>query len=659
MKRVLMIFCIFLMIITLNNSVNAKENREPFTMKEVVVTGTRYEREIDKVPANITVIREKEIRESGAQSVPELIQFLSGVIVRDLNGNGNNQVVDMGGFGDSADRHVLVLVDGRRVNPIDMSGVRWTTIPIENVERVEILHGAGSVLYGDNAVGGVINIITKTIRGRHEFRGEYGIGNLDTKKGTMQMGFISKGTGIQFGFTQFRTDGYRDRSETERSNFHFKIRHETESVLSIFFEGDVNSVDYQLPGALTETQMNENREQAVNPNDQGKDEDMTSLMGFEADFGENGLLTLTLSRRAENRESDMASWWSFMDFDVTTYGIVSQYVLDKEIFSKENRFTFGVDFYDTDYEASRGAFKGAKTNTYDHSRQLVAGYFQNECTLLPGFILNTGLRYESPKLRLGGNLAGNLVEYRVHEGEWAWNIGASYSFTPDFSAFARIYRAFRYPTVDEYMSLFTGAINQELKQETAIGYEIGAKVLKLKKFRMDMRAFLLNVDDEIAWNNNTNQNENLEETRHMGGEINFNISPLKIMSIYGSLGYLSAKFTKGENDGKKIPLVPKWKGNLGMRLSPWDGLNLRLQYNYVGERYFGNDYANTQKKMDDYGTVDFYLSYKVKKLEFFLNGKNIFNKKYSDYGYYTSWNNTYNYYPMPECIYYGGLRFTF
>lgn len=659
MKRIFTLITILVCVFLSNEYVASQESSGPVTMKEVVVTGTRFEREIEKVPANITIITGDDIRASGAQSVPELIQFLGGVIVRDLNGNGNNQVVDMGGFGESADRHVLVLVDGRRVNPIDMSGVRWTTIPIENVERVEILHGSGSVLYGDNAVGGVINIITKTIKRKHEFRGEYGVGNLDTKKGTMEMAFNHGGTGIQFGFNRFRTDGYRDRSEAQRSNFNFKITHDTGGVISLLFEGDISSADYQWPGSLTETQMNQNREQSLNPNDQGSDEDMTALMGLRADFNDNGVLTLNLSRRAEDRESDMASWWSFMCFDVTTHGITSQYVLDRNLFSRDNRLTLGVDYYRTDYEASQGAFKGAKTNKYDHTRTSIAGYVQNECNIIPSLVLNTGVRYESPKLRLGGDLGGNLVEREIHKGEWAWNIGAAYSLNQNAGIFGRIYRSFRYPTVDEYMNLFTGAINDSLRHETALGYEAGVRISKTKRVNLQMRLFLLDVDDEIAWNNTTNQNENLEDTRHMGGELNFDIGPLDIMRFYGSIGYLSAKFTSGDNDGKKIPLVPEWKGNMGIRLNPFDNLTMRLQYNYVGKRFFGNDYANTQKKMDDYGTVDFYLCYKLKRVEFFLNGKNIFNEKYSDWGFYNSWNNTFNYYPMPEAIYYGGLRLNF
>ena len=89
-------------------------------------------------------------------------------------------------------------------------------------------------------------------------------------------------------------------------------------------------------------------------------------------------------------------------------------------------------------------------------------------------------------------------------------------------------------------------------------------------------------------------------------------------------------------------------------------INGKIQYNYVGARYFGNDYANTQKKMENYDTVDVYLGYEFKKAELFVNAKNILGKEYSDYGYYNSWGpDYYNYYPMPEATYWAGIKMSF
>ncbi|MBN2062841.1 MAG: TonB-dependent receptor, partial [Deltaproteobacteria bacterium] len=162
MKEKMFIVLIFMLLLMPGLSpAQGKADERAVTMEEVVVTGTRFEREIDKIPAHVSVITADEIKSSGAQTVPDALRKLGGISIRDLNGNGNNQMVDIGGFGETADRHVAVVINGRRVNPIDQSGIRWSLIPMDNIERIEVLYGSGAVLYGDNAIGAVINIITK------------------------------------------------------------------------------------------------------------------------------------------------------------------------------------------------------------------------------------------------------------------------------------------------------------------------------------------------------------------------------------------------------------------------------------------------------------------------------------------------------------------
>jgi iron complex outermembrane receptor protein len=155
---------------------------EEQTLEEIVVTATRYEEKTFSVPASVTVISEEDIRDSTAQTIPDLLRTAVGIHVNDITGNGRSFTVDLRGFGETASLNTLVLVDGRRVNEPDLSGVDWTVIPLERVERIEIIRGgSGSVLYGDNAAGGVINIITKegdTLKGG----GEIATGSYSTFK---------------------------------------------------------------------------------------------------------------------------------------------------------------------------------------------------------------------------------------------------------------------------------------------------------------------------------------------------------------------------------------------------------------------------------------------------------------------------------------------
>jgi iron complex outermembrane recepter protein len=136
--------------------------RETVNMDEVVVTASRFQEEIKTIPANVTVINTENIKNSTARNIPDLLRSQVGVHVNDITGNGRSFSVDLRGCGIAATTNTLVLVDGRRINQPDLSGTDWSLISLDRVERIEIIRGGrGSVLYGDNASGGVINIITK------------------------------------------------------------------------------------------------------------------------------------------------------------------------------------------------------------------------------------------------------------------------------------------------------------------------------------------------------------------------------------------------------------------------------------------------------------------------------------------------------------------
>ena len=559
------------------------------TLEEMVVTGTRTEQRVERIPAHVSVIGEDQIRASGAQSVPEVLRSLGGVTVRDLNGNGTNQNIDMGGFGETSDRHVAVVINGRRVNPIDQSGVRWSTIPLENIQRIEILHGAGSVLYGDNAMGGVINIITKDWEGESGVNAELATGSHNARKGHANVAFGKDEVGVILGATLLRTDGYRDRTERDQAHFYGKINCYVSDVSSLFFETNINRANFQLPGGLTEAQRDVNRKQAVNPQDDGKDADASFVAGVESDWGEMGRLNLSLSHRREDRDTNMASWWSFMKYATETNGLTSKYVLERPLAERGNRLTLGLDMYHTAYDALGGAFKGATTNVYDHSRRVMGGYAQDELNLWEPLILNLGVRYEKPETKLGADLAGSLTQEELDEGEWAWNVGLAWSFMPKSKVYARVYRSFRYPAVDEYTNLFNGQVNTGLKQETAQGYEAGIRLAAASEWSLNARIYWMDLKDEISWNNVTNQNENLEETRHLGGEFDVRYQVRDFLAFYGGGGYTKAEFAKGETMARAFP----WSRN-GRPTQAWRS----LPYPDVGSRF-----STTIQENDILGTI--------------------------------------------------------
>ncbi len=144
-------------------AINNQEQNPPiqYELDAIVVTANKVQEPISDIPKHVTVITSEDIKESSAKNIIELLTKEAGVNVRTTFGNDKQAVVDLRGMGDTAASNVIVMVDGLELNAPDQSGPSISSVPIEQIERIEIVRGAGSVVYGSGAVGGVINIITK------------------------------------------------------------------------------------------------------------------------------------------------------------------------------------------------------------------------------------------------------------------------------------------------------------------------------------------------------------------------------------------------------------------------------------------------------------------------------------------------------------------
>ncbi len=636
-------------------------------MEEVVVTATRFERETEKIPAKVTIIDREDIKKSGAHSVPDVLRSLGGIHVRDMSGNRINQALDMGGFGEGSQHRVAVLINGRRINPIDLSNVRWSTVSLDMVERIEVMHGGNAVLYGDNAMGGVINIITRRPEKGLHGDVEAKVGSFDTISTRASVGMGRDNLGLLLGANYFTSHGYRDRSAVNSLGFFSRVEAGLTQNTRAHLEVDANYAYYELPGPLTMAQKQDDRRQAVNKDDDAKDQDIALSLGLESFLTHYSFFDAQISYHQQDSENNMRSFFSFVDYDVQTWGFTPKYLLDRPLGRLDNRFTMGLDLYRTDYQAS---VAGWMANDLDHSKRTLSGYLQNELEIVDNLVINLGARYQDTRY----NLRGKGVDFfgqpfreskEISDSEWAWNVGLAYSFQKNSKVYARAYQAFRYPLVDEYIRLADGKIFTDLKHETQQGYEAGLRWVIPGKALVEFRGFMFQVDDEIVWSGDfmSGRNRNLRETEHKGADLDLNYKVLEQVKLFGSAGYTRAEISAGEFKNSTIPMVPTWKAHAGIELGRFHGLLFRLQHNYVGKRYYGDDFSNTRKKMSSYNTWDAYLSYEYNRLELFAHAMNIFGEEYSDYGYvmedWMTGQDVFSCYPQPKQEYMIGVRYRF
>ena len=234
-----------------------------------IVTGTII------TGASSTVITAQEIERSPGQTLQDLLAREPGVQMRNLFGmvNGASTSVDMRGFGAAGTSNTLVLVNGRRLNDIDMAGVDFSAIPKNSIERIEITRGnSGAVLYGDGAVGGVINIVTKNAVGLPpSARVQAGFGSFNFMEGNLSANTSSGPFSASVFSNAIRSDGYRENNKLRQENAvgDFRWTNGTDSTAYFNISGDNQHLG--LPGGrrvtLTTSELVTNRRGAATPFD--------------------------------------------------------------------------------------------------------------------------------------------------------------------------------------------------------------------------------------------------------------------------------------------------------------------------------------------------------------------------------------------------------
>ena len=192
---------------------------EQFSMNEVVITDTRL---TSGLPGASTItITSERIENSPYQTLAEILSTLPGIQFRSLYSDptGSKDVVDVRGFGATAESNTLILLDGRRQNDMEIEKSFLANIPLESIERIEIIKGsAGSVLYGDGAIGGVINIITKHPAKSDRANIKIAAGSFSTKKTDISVAQVKDNFSISLHGQITDTDGYRQNGNLLNQN---------------------------------------------------------------------------------------------------------------------------------------------------------------------------------------------------------------------------------------------------------------------------------------------------------------------------------------------------------------------------------------------------------------------------------------------------------
>ena len=652
MKRLISIFSsAFFVLFPLCLFAQEKE----VTLEEVVVTATRDIEEIRKVPANVTVITKEEIEHSYAKTAIDVLRDKVDVMVTDFYGTGKSASVDIRGFGETGPLNTLVLVDGRRVNEIDLSGVDWSQIPLDQVERIEIVRGPGSVLYGDNAVGGVINIITKKPEKPFSANAEVVGGSYGYNKESASASGKWSPLSAILSANHNSTEGYRENGFLRAKDVGGKVIYDLNENISFNFSGGFHADDTGLPGGLPENIYRFHRRATLAPDDHAETDDGYGVLGVKAKLWDLGRIEADLSYRHREVDDFFVSF-NFKDKrDLSTWGVTPKYILEERLWNFPNKLTLGLDFYRSDSTVDSESAFGP--NRLEVTKESIGPYVLDEFSILQNLILSLGFRNEWVIFDLFQETPRAKNKARDHEP--AYNFSLDYLFGNKSAAFLSFKRSFRFPVSDELIQFFpTFQVNPSIKPQTGYHYEAGIRHAFTDQIEGNLTLFWVDLRNEIFFNPLTFTNENLPKTQRQGLEAGVKARPLSWLTVWGNYGYIRPFIRGDQFSGNEIPGVPRHKGSVGTDIELGRGFLLNARANIVGSRRFISDFANKVERLDGYYTFDMKLSYAWKGLKTFIGVNNLLNRKYAEFGVIDAAGAQF-FYPSPERNFIGGISYTF
>lgn len=617
-----------------------------FELPTVVVTPQRFEAAPNKIPASISVITRDTIEHSTATSLPERLSREAGIKVRDSSGNPDQQI-DLRGFGVTGDRNTLVLLDGQRLSEIELVTPQLSKIPVDAIERIEIVRGSGAVLYGGGATGGVINIITRAPRaGQREAYAAFGYGSLNTTN--VRLGGLLGTEAFSFALhaNRYDSDNYRDNNEVRQENVEGDLRFSTGKFdWKIRLGSDDQTL--RLPGSRSETQLVTDRRGTSSPNDFSTRTGKHLSLGGTANFGQ-AELTADLSYRQREATAFFApSYRSNTQVDVLA--ATPRVKIQHSLFGKPNVLITGLDWDEWDYESNDNF--GTKTVARQKNQAL---FFQNQTSFTTATHFTWGARLQHVSSALG-----TLEQNRTPT---AFELGLRHTWTPGFSTYAKTGRSFRIATVDENNNL-----SALLEPQTSHDLEIGAE-FQARTSKLGVSIYQTRLNNEIYFQRLTGAfgtNINLSPTERRGIELNGAWHPQRDLSLTGNYSYTEAKFREGryggvDVTGNDIPLVPRHSANLGLTWHISSKTRLSTDAQYVGQQRYDNDQDNTfARKIPSYVLVNAGIFHDIHNWRLALGVKNLFDEKYYSYGIRSRTNSTFNAYPAAERTFFTSVEYRF
>jgi iron complex outermembrane recepter protein len=597
---------------------------------EIIVTASRSEQLLQTAPVGATIITRAQIESAGVVDANEAIRKIGGVAARsDLNG-GREYVLDLRGFGATASENTVVLIDGIRISENEQTTARLSALAASSIERIEILRGGSSVMWGEGATAGVINIILrKDVKVGISGGASAGIESYGGHDGTvtMRVGSSSGKNVFDINARSAASNGYRDNSRFAQDTFAMGLNSNDEGLR---FRTRLSHETYQSrwPGASSWVDFQTNPRLTVKPKEWGSHKETRLTSGIDMSFGVwTAIVDLGIKNKSTLSYSPRTSATDSTQFS-------PRLVFKDNVGSAALTANVGLDVNNWNYRSDSffGARIGKQTNRAIFA--MTDLFFPTNTRLVVGY-RTEGIIKNAQDI---GGAAIPSMDSKLKATELALN----QTLTKGWDLYGRMAKSYRLPNIDEFTYVDPAA--GKLRPQTTNDKEIGVK-WRTGASNVTFRTFTQNSKDEIffdTWADSGNGgNINLDPTKRSGFELQgmTNVSPS--VSIGGSFQSVSAKFDGGVNAGKYIPLVSKRTASLrgNYRLDAKQSID--TAWRIQSAAYWSGDELNANTcglgKIPSSRILDAQYRWVDKNIEISVGAANLLNVRTYSYASCNAW----------------------
>ena len=620
-------------VILISNSANAVIGPIKVTLNPTEVSSNYFNEDDISAPFASEIYTEDDIKNSQSNNIYDFLTQNTSLSLAPSSGNKFSQKISARGYGLTIGSHnLIVTLNGRRLNSISTDGPAINTININDVEKIEITKGSGSVIYGDSAMAGAIHIYTKK--------------NFNTKVSTTFGNYGLVQTSASFGISQEKIDlnmsidslkhggysvadpnGNKDKGEETKSNIN--ARYVTDGGTEFELNYDLNDSENRYPNWLTQTQFNANPAQNSTGRVYTISDRESDTLSYKVNRQLSDNFTLYRSSSILNKETIVKSYNSSA---ITTYGNPSKYQ---------------YDYYNTDYILSyeNGNVKiDSGYTSLDGSRTfpVASAYVPANTTSKKNIGFFSQLQYDQNDSIFTIGARNETVEYEYkpvsgnqknakHRLE-AFDVGFNTRLNPSTTVFTNFNQAFQAPLIDRFFT-YNGGFNGFMSPSTSKTINVGLNYLT-EKSKTKVTLYRSNVSNEMFYNSATYNNTNLDESHKQGLELQnlFAVSPKWSTNV--NYAYTNALIDKEADNsafnGKTNPMTSKHNLSASVIYGLSDNASITLTQKYRSSAFAEEDYTNTAtQKQKAYNSTDFNFSYSPNKdLEFNFDVENLFENSY-------------------------------